>query len=140
MNRPRKSSQTSSCSRYGFMPGNGEGITSSLRIRSSRIIVQRSLKLDPLGVEDGPFHAGAAIVPAAGVVADAGYATEADADAAGHGRLQRDLARHARLAAEVGRGFHHLLRPAADDAATGRFAERRAEQVRHQAVVSSGAV
>ena len=43
---------------------------------------------DTVRVEDGAFHAGAFVVPAAVVLQDFGYARETDADPAGHRRLE----------------------------------------------------
>ncbi len=72
-------------------------------------------QVDDLRVEHRSFHAGAAIVPVALSVTHSRHATEADTDAACHGRFQRDLAGNAQLACRGGRGLQHGLRTAADD-------------------------
>ena len=66
------------------------------------------------GVEDGAFDADAAVVPG-GAGVDLGHAREADADAAGHRRFQRQMAGNFPALGEVGERFHHRFRAAPDE-------------------------
>ena len=104
--------------------------------------VDEELPFDFLGVEDRAFDAGALPIPGAVGLSDFGDAAETDADAARHWRFQRDDAFGFFAVAELGYGFHHRLRPAADDEAVlaGRFIELLLQNVGDKSVVTDGAV
>ena len=73
-----------------------------------------------LRIENRSLDTGALVVPAdvvgGTVVANASDATKADADAAGHGRFERDFTSNTPRRAEFGDGLHHRLGAATDDA------------------------
>src|SRR5262245_16404110 len=75
----------------------------------------QQLPLDLFRLEHGTFDAGSLVVPAATRLFHFGDAGEADADAAGHRRFERDLTGNVRSQCDLGHGFHHRLRPAAYD-------------------------
>src|SRR5262249_4247265 len=82
------------------------------------------------------LDAHAAVVPAVGGL-HACYAAEADADAAGHRRFQRDVTGYAPARRQLRQSVQHRLRTAADELRRRRV---RFEQLRDETVVAEAAV
>src|SRR5213078_1244325 len=92
-------------------------------------------------VEDRAFVANPTVVPAVRR-ANLGDAAEADADAAGHRRFQREMTRSAPAPGEGRQGLQHRLRAAADQVAWRcvLFEELRDEATEAKAAVVAGQV